>query len=149
MNFRTNLQYENRQHHAGRHYRFWLDCRTKAARTLRETENYEAYAIGSRSMERAKEFADTLGDSKAYGSYSELIADPGVDPVYVGTPPLPPFWCHPRPPGRRKPCLVERRLWSTPPWKASEIVRLSRERGVFVAEAIWTRYQRWLALCVN
>lgn len=58
----------------------------KAARTLRETENCEAYAIGSRSMERAKEFADRWGIPKAYGSYSELIADPDVDLVYVGTP---------------------------------------------------------------
>lgn len=112
----------------------------KAARTLRETENCEAYAIGSRSMERAKEFANRWGIPKAYGSYSELIADPDVDLVYVGTPHSHHFGVTREALLAGKPCLVEKAFMANHR-EASEIVRLSRERKVFVAEAIWTRYQ--------
>ena len=44
------------------------------------------YAVGSRNLERAKEFADKWNFQKAYGSYEELLADPGVDAVYVANP---------------------------------------------------------------
>ncbi len=112
----------------------------KAARTLIDTENCEAYAIGSRSMERAKEFADRWGIPKAYGSYSKLIADPDVDLVYVGTPHSHHFGVTREALLAGKPCLVEKAFMANHR-EASEIVRLSRERKVFVAEAIWTRYQ--------
>jgi len=44
------------------------------------------YAIGSRSLERAKEFANKYGFEKAYGSYEELLSDPKVDAVYIANP---------------------------------------------------------------
>lgn len=44
------------------------------------------YAVGSRSLERSKEFATKWGFEKAYGSYEELLADPEVDAVYVANP---------------------------------------------------------------
>lgn len=44
------------------------------------------YAVGSRNLERAKEFADKWGFEKAYGSYDELLADPNVDAVYISNP---------------------------------------------------------------
>ena len=44
------------------------------------------YAVGSRNLERAKEFADKWNFQKAYGSYEELLADPEVDAVYVANP---------------------------------------------------------------
>ncbi len=44
------------------------------------------YAVGSRNLERAKEFADKWGFEKAYGSYEELLADPEIDAVYVSNP---------------------------------------------------------------
>ena len=58
----------------------------KAAITLDGLANCEAYAIASRSKEKAEAFAEKWKIRKAYGSYSELIADPSVDLVYVATP---------------------------------------------------------------
>lgn len=58
----------------------------KAAITLNGLSNCEAYAVGSRTKETAEAFANNYGIPHAYGSYSELIADPDVDLVYIGTP---------------------------------------------------------------
>src|SRR5699024_2087734 len=43
-------------------------------------------AIGSRTKERARTFADTWGIPTAHGSYEELAQDPKVDVVYIATP---------------------------------------------------------------
>ena len=43
-------------------------------------------AVGSRSAEKAAQFARQNGVERAYGSYAELVADPGVDAIYVATP---------------------------------------------------------------
>jgi predicted dehydrogenase len=42
----------------------------------------EVTAIASRSAERARSAAATLGIPKAYGSYDELLNDPDVDAIY-------------------------------------------------------------------
>ncbi len=58
----------------------------KAAITLNGLSDCQAYAVGSRRQETADAFAKRWDIAKAYGSYGELIADPDVDLVYVGTP---------------------------------------------------------------
>jgi hypothetical protein len=42
----------------------------------------EAYAIGSRSLEKAEAFARKWNMPKAYGSYAEVINDPQTITVY-------------------------------------------------------------------
>ena len=44
------------------------------------------YAVASRNLERAKDFAVKWHFEKAYGSYEELFADPEVDAIYVANP---------------------------------------------------------------
>ena len=112
----------------------------KAAITLNGLTDCEAYAIASRSMEKADAFAETWKMRKAYGSYAELIADPSVDLVYVGTPHSHHYDVTRDALLAGKPCLVEKAFMANYR-QAKEIVDLSRERGVFLAEAIWTRYQ--------
>ena len=45
----------------------------------------ELVATGSRSRERAAEFAAEFGGA-AHGSYEDLVSDPAVDVVYVASP---------------------------------------------------------------
>ena len=112
----------------------------KAAITLNGMDNCEALAVGSRSQEKAEAFASKWGIAKAHGSYRELIDDPDVDLVYVGTPHSHHFDVTKEALLAGKPCLVEKAFMANYR-QAKEIVDLAHDRKVFLAEAIWTRYQ--------
>ena len=112
----------------------------KATITLNGLKECEAYAIGSRSLEKAETFAKQWSLSKAYGSYHELIADADVDLEYVATPHSHHFDVTRAALLAGKPCLVEKAFMANHK-QAAEIVELAHERRVFLAEAIWTRYQ--------
>jgi predicted dehydrogenase len=112
----------------------------KAAITLRGLSECEAYAVGSRTLERAEAFTKEWGIAKACGSYAELINDPGVDLVYVGTPHSHHYDVTKEALLAGKPCLVEKAFMANYR-QAKEIVDIAREKKVFLAEAIWTRYQ--------
>ncbi|MBR2229640.1 MAG: Gfo/Idh/MocA family oxidoreductase [Prevotella sp.] len=112
----------------------------KAAITLAGLSMCEAYAVGSRTQEKAEEFARKWDVKKAYGSYAELLADPDVDLVYVGTPHSHHYDVTREALLAGKPCLVEKAFMANRR-QAQEIIDLAHERKVFLAEAIWTRYQ--------
>ena len=112
----------------------------KAAITLAGLTECEAYAVGSRTQEKADAFAAKWNIQKAYGSYSELIADADVDLLYIGTPHSHHYDVTREAILAGKPCLVEKAFMANHR-QASDIVRLAREHQVFLAEAIWTRYQ--------
>lgn len=111
-----------------------------AAETLQQTAGVEAYAIGSRTAEKAYAFARRWDMAKAYGSYGELINDPAVDLVYVATPHSHHYDVTREALLAGKPCLVEKAFMANHR-QAQDIIRLAHERKVFIAEAIWTRYQ--------
>ena len=112
----------------------------KAAITLNGQDGLQAYAVGSRTSEKAQAFADKWGVAKAYGSYSELIADDEVDLVYVGTPHSHHFDVTMEALQKGKPCLVEKAFMANYE-QSLKVVELARSKKVFLAEAIWTRYQ--------
>jgi predicted dehydrogenase len=112
----------------------------KAAITLRGLLECKCYAVGSRTQEKADAFARQWDVPKAYGSYSELIADPNVDLIYVATPHSHHFDVTKEALLAGKPCLVEKAFMANLA-QAQAIVNLAREHNVFLAEAIWTRYQ--------
>jgi xylose dehydrogenase (NAD/NADP) len=60
-----------------------------ASRMMRDAgqaTNFTVVAAGSRSRDRAEEFASRFGISRVHGSYEALLADPEVDAVYIGLP---------------------------------------------------------------
>lgn len=111
----------------------------KAARTLRAMKDAECLSIGSRSLEKASAFADAWDIPRAYGSYSALLDDPDIDLVYVATPHSHHFAVTREALLKGKPCLVEKSFMANAA-ETEEILSLSAQRRVFVAEAIWTRY---------
>ncbi|KAI0737096.1 NAD binding oxidoreductase [Daedaleopsis nitida] len=43
-------------------------------------------AVASRNLEQAQKYAEEYGIPKAYGSYEELLKEPGIDAVYISLP---------------------------------------------------------------
>ena len=56
------------------------------ATALRTLPDAEIAAIGSRTGEQARRFADAFDIPRAHGSYADLFADDDVDVVYVASP---------------------------------------------------------------
>ncbi len=112
----------------------------KAAITLNGLSDCECYAIASRTQEKADAFASKWNVSKAYGTYRELYADPDVDLVYVATPHSHHYEVTRDALLAGKPCLVEKAFMANYAESAA-IIDLAHERRLFLAEAIWTRYQ--------
>ena len=60
-----------------------------ASRLLQDAEhaaNFSVVAVGSRSRDRAAEFASRFGIARVHDSYEALLADPEVDAVYIAVP---------------------------------------------------------------
>ena len=111
----------------------------KMASTLSRMEDATCLAIASRTLSKAQEFAGRFGVSRAYGSYDELIADPDIDLVYIAVPHSHHFDVTRRAIEAGKPCLVEKSFMLNAS-EAAAIIAIAREKGVFVAEAMWPRY---------
>ena len=58
----------------------------KIARTFQGMDTVEAYAVASRSLDKATAFAAQWNFTKAYGSYDEMLKDKEVELVYIATP---------------------------------------------------------------
>ncbi|MBK1877108.1 Gfo/Idh/MocA family protein [Pelagicoccus mobilis] len=56
------------------------------ARGLKTSNTGELAAVSSRDLKSAQGFAANHGANRAYGSHSELLADPEIDAVYIATP---------------------------------------------------------------
>ena len=112
----------------------------KAAITIKDLEGVTCQAVASRTLEKAEEFARKWNIPCAYGSYSELLDAEDIDLVYVATPHSHHFDVTMEAIEKGKPCLVEK-AFTANYRQARRIVDAAREKKVFVAEAIWTRYQ--------
>ena len=99
----------------------------------------ECYAVASRSLEKAQEFARQYGFQKAYGSYEEMMHDPEVELVYVATPHSHHFEHMMLCMEHGKAVLCEKAFTMNAD-QARKIMEYSREHGIFAAEAIWPRY---------
>ena len=55
-------------------------------RELVQQSRARPFAVGSRSRERAESFANEFGFEKVHDRYEALVADPGIDIVYIVTP---------------------------------------------------------------
>ena len=55
----------------------------RVAKGICYAENAELYAVGSRSLEKAREFQRLYGAQKIYDSYERLLQDPQVEMVYI------------------------------------------------------------------
>jgi len=96
-------------------------------------------AVAARDAARADVFAKKVGAARAYGSYEELVQDPNVDVVYVGTVNTQ-HLCHSKLAlGTGKHVVCEKPIGVNEA-QVRELVDLARKNGVFLMEAMWSRF---------
>jgi len=97
------------------------------------------HAVGSRTQEKADEFADKHGAPKRYASYEALAEDPDVQVVYIATP-------HPQHKDAALLCLnhgksvLLEKPFTVNAKEAAEVIDLARSKDLFVMEAMWARF---------
>ena len=108
------------------------------AKDLTFIEGHTIGAVGSRSIANAQSFANTFGGT-AYGSYEELVADSGIDAIYVATP-------HPAHHDNvilalnaGKPVLCEK-PFAVNAQQAQAMVDAAAKNKVALMEAMWARF---------
>ena len=111
----------------------------KMASTLNAMQSAEPYGIAARDKSKAEAFAAAHNITKAYGSYEALADDPDVDLIYIATPHSL-HYTHARMCLERGKAVLCEKAFTANAAEAEELIRLSQSKGVFLAEAIWTRY---------
>ena len=108
-------------------------------RDLSYFNNHIVQAVGSRSLEKATDFALEFPGCTPYASYEDLVSDPMIDAVYVATP-------HPQHAANTilalnagKPVLCEK-PFAVNANQARAMVTASIENNVALLEAMWTRF---------
>ncbi len=108
------------------------------AKALATCQSGQLVAVGSRSLDSANRFADEFGAPRRYGSYEALLADPGVEAVYIALPNhLHAPWTI-RCAEAGKHILCEKPLASNL-GEAMVAVEAARQHGVFLMEAFMYR----------
>ncbi|CAJ1328260.1 unnamed protein product, partial [Effrenium voratum] len=96
-------------------------------------------AVGASSRAKAQDLAEKVKATKAHGSYEDLVADDEVDVIYVGT-------IHTMHAPHTKLALnagkhvVCEKPLAVNAAEAKELVELARSKGLFLMEAMWTRF---------
>jgi predicted dehydrogenase len=121
------------------------------AEGLTAVEDAELRAVGSRSRSSADRFSERWQVPNRHSSYEALANDPEVDVIYIGTP-------HPYHYRHALVCLeagkhvLVEKPFAMNARQAREMIALARTKGVFLMEAMWTRFlpamvqvRQWLA----
>lgn len=113
---------------------------SKFSKGLMLLENAELYSVGSRDLQRARDFASENGFSRAFESYEEFAADTDLDIVYVATP-------HSSHYENTMLCLkngkhvICEKAFSLNYNEVAEMVSEARDNKLFLMEALWPPFQ--------
>lgn len=109
------------------------------ANTMLKMPQVALMGAGSRSLEKAEEFAARFSIERAYGSYEELAKDPDIQLIYIATP-------HSEHYSNAKLCLENgkhvlcEKAFAANYAQAKEMTDLAEEKNLMITEAMWVRY---------
>lgn len=123
----------------------------KFASDLVQSENGELLAVASQTEGKSEKFAEEFNIPRAYNNYEEFLQDEEIEIVYIGT-------LHPM----HKDCAIQclqagkavlcEKPFTMDAKEAEEVIQVAKEHGVFLMEAMWTRYlpaivqaRQWIA----
>ncbi len=110
----------------------------KMADALKITQNNILYAVASKTLSKAKLFAEKHGVENAY-TYQEIVSSKEIDIIYVATTHNFHFENAKLALEHGKHVLIEK-AFTVNANEARELVRIAREKKLFLMEAIWTRF---------
>jgi len=120
------------------------------ARAIAVVDDAVIHAVASRDHDRAQEFAQQFEIPTTYTAYTDLIADPEIDAIYIAIPHRFHFEQALRCLEAGKPVLCEKPL-TVNAREARRLIEAAQANQVFLLEAVWTRYlpifqhvRRWL-----
>lgn len=111
----------------------------KVAPALVALPEITCYAVASQTPGKAEAFAKEFGFEKTYDSYEALLSDPEVELVYVATPHSHHYEHMMLCLEHGKPVICEK-AFTMNAEQAKKVFAAAKERKLYVAEAIWTRY---------
>lgn len=109
------------------------------AKGLKFVPQAQLLGIASRTAANAQKFGEIFQISRVYDSYEQLVKDPDIDVVYIGTPNDTHkelcLMCL----EAGKPVLCEK-PFALNAKEASEVIELARRQNLFCMEAMWMRF---------
>jgi predicted dehydrogenase len=119
----------------------WIAERMAGTINAMNGEGVFLAAVGSRNIEKAREFVNEFGTAETvpYGSYEELVSDKSLDLIYVASPHSHHYEHAKLSLESGKHALVEK-AFTVNAKQARELVEIARKKKLLLAEAIWTRY---------
>lgn len=109
------------------------------ATALQGVEEAELCGVASRTLSKAEAFAKKYSIANFYGDYEEMISNPDIDVIYIGTPHTEHFL-------HAKACILGKKhvLCEKPmtmnSGEAKTLAALAKENDVFLMEAMWTKF---------
>jgi predicted dehydrogenase len=109
----------------------------KFCTALNFTTGAEVYAIASRNLANAKNYADTFGATVYYDTYEELMKDANIDIIYIATPHAFHYQHTMACIQHKKAVLCEKPMALTHE-QAIEMIAAANANHIFLMEGMWT-----------
>jgi predicted dehydrogenase len=111
----------------------------KFAQDLSTVPGAVLYAVASRSIDKAEEFAEKHEIKVSYGSYLELVEDENIDIIYVATPHTFHFEHSILCLEHKKAVLCEK-PFGINLGQVETMISMAKQKNVFLMEALWTQF---------
>lgn len=111
----------------------------KFAESLKVVNGAELHAVASKSKERALKFQNEHDARKCYDDYEKLVKDPEIDAIYIATTHNFHYENSILCIENGKAVLCEKPM-TVNARETEELVRLARNKKIFLMEAFWTRF---------
>lgn len=115
------------------------DIARKFLDAVRQTADGEVIAVASRSLERAKAWAETEKLNAYYGNYEELLSDSRIDAIYIATTTNAHYENILQCLRAGKHVVCEKSLVQSY-GEAQEVCAMAKEKNLFLMEAMWSRF---------
>jgi len=112
----------------------------KFTKGLKLLKNVELYAVGSRDLQRSKQFASEYGFQKYFGSYEELASDPDLEVVYIASPHSR-HYEHTMLCLKNKKAVICEKAFALNSHDVEEMIGEAARQKVFLMEALWPPFQ--------